>query len=161
MTGLPSIPKRQTMLKKMISIFAAAALLGACSAMPAGGGSASGAAGATVAAEKLRLAMVNPDRAALEALVSEDLSYGHSGGKIDTRTSFIADLLSGASDFVSIDIADQTVKQVQGVVLVRHTLSAATNDSGKPGTVTLKVLQVWQEQGGQWKLLARQAVRPA
>jgi len=42
---------------------------------------------------------------------------------------------------------------------VRHTLSGETLDSGKPGTVNLKVLQIWQKQGGAWKLLARQAVK--
>jgi hypothetical protein len=44
--------------------------------------------------------------------------------------------------------------------IVRHTLTADTNDSGKPGKVSIKILGVWQKQGGDWKLLARQAVRP-
>ncbi len=137
------------------------AALAACSAMPQGGGmSADGGAGAAAAAEKLRVAMVDPTRPALDALVADDLSYGHSGGKVDTKASFISDLLDGTSDFVTIAITDQTVKVVKDVALVRHTLSAKTNDSGKPGNVTIKILQVWQQQGGQWKLLARQAVRP-
>ena len=138
------------------------AALAACSAMPQGGGStlADGGAGAAAAAEKLRVAMVDPTRPALDALVADDLSYGHSGGKVDTKASFISDLLDGKSDFVTIAITDQTVKVVKDVALVRHTLSAQTNDSGKPGNVTIKILQVWQQQGGQWKLLARQAVRP-
>ena len=42
----------------------------------------------------------------------------------------------------------------------RHTLSGTTNDGGKPGNVTIKVLTVWQKEGSQWRLLARQAVRP-
>lgn len=138
------------------------AALAACSAMPQGGGSAAadGGAGAAAAAEKLRVAMVDPTRQALDALVADDLSYGHSGGKVDTKASFISDLLDGKSDFVTIAITDQTVKVVKDVALVRHTPSAQTNDSGKPGNVTIKILQVWQQQGGQWKLLARQAVRP-
>ena len=114
----------------------------------------------TAAVEKLRLAMVDPTREALSALVADELSYGHSGGKVDTKTSFIADLLSGASDFVTIAITDQTVSIVGNDAIVRHTLSADTNDAGKPGKVTIKILGVWQKQAGQWKLLARQAVRP-
>ena len=69
-------------------------------------------------------------------------------------------LLSGASDFVTIAITDQTVKIVGNSAIVRHTLTADTNDSGKPGKVTIKILGVWQKQAGEWKLLARQAVRP-
>jgi hypothetical protein len=113
-------------------------------------------------AEKLRLAMIDPTRESLSPLVAEDLSYGHSGGKVDTKTSFMSDLLDGKSDFVSIAITDQTVKLVgSDLAIVRHTLAAETNDSGKPGKVMLKVLGVWQKQSGQWKLLARQAVRPS
>ncbi len=118
-------------------------------------------AGALAAAEKLRLAMIDPSRPALEALVADGLSYGHSGGRIDTKARFIADLMDGKSDFVGIAIADQTAELSQDVAVIRHTLTGQTNDGGKPGNVTIKVLQVWQLQDGQWKLLARQAVRPA
>ena len=103
--------------------------------------------------------MVDPDRAALDALVADDLSYGHSGGKVDTKSSFIADLLNGNSDFLNITISDQSVKVLKDVAVVRHTLTGQTLDSGKPGAVNLKVLQVWQQQNGQWRLIARQAVR--
>ena len=143
------------MLKKLFAILAFTALLGGCSTM-----APATEAGVAAAAEKLRLLMVDPNRAALEALVADELSYGHSGGKVDTKASFIADLLSGASDFVTIMISDQTIRMSGNVAMVRHTLSATTNDNGKPGSVTIKILQVWQQQGGQWKLLARQAVRP-
>ena len=46
------------------------------------------------------------------------------------------------------------------MAVVRHTLAGATNDRGTPGNVTIKVLTIWQKDGGQWCLLARQAVRP-
>lgn len=113
------------------------------------------------AAERLRLAMIDPTPAALAALVADDLSYGHSGGRVDTKDSFIGDLVAGKSDFVTITITDQTIKVVGNSAIVRHTLTADTNDSGKPGKVQIKILGVWQQQGGQWKLLARQAVRAA
>ena len=115
-----------------------------------------------VAAEVLRVAMIDPTREKLEGLVADELSYGHSGGRVDTKASFVADLLSGVSDFVTITITDQNIKVIDGnTAIVRHTLSADTNDSGKPGKVSLKVLGVWHKQGDTWKLLARQAVRPA
>jgi len=144
-------------LKRWIAIMAMALVAG-CAAGP--GSPADELQAVTAAAEKLRLAMIDPTREALSALVADELSYGHSGGKVDTKTSFIADLLSGASDFVTIAITDQTVKIVGNDAIVRHTLTADTNDSGKPGKVTIKILGVWQKQAGEWKLLARQAVRP-
>ena len=146
-------------LKKIILAAAAAALFAGCAAQPGMPGADTQAAVAA-AAEKLRLAMVDPDAAVLAAMVADDLSYGHSGGKVDTKASYIADLMSGASDFVTITISDQSVKVVDGgTAIVRHTLTADTLDSGKPGKVAIKVLGVWQKQNGQWKLLARQAIR--
>lgn len=115
----------------------------------------------TAAAEKLRVAMVDPDQATLSGLVADALSYGHSGGRIDTKTSFIGDLLDKKSDFVSINITEQTVNVSGDVAVIRHTLAGETLDNGKSGTVLLKVLQVWQKQGGNWKLIARQAVKAA
>lgn len=147
------------MLKKLILIAAATAVLAGCAGM-SGGSSAADAPAVAAAAERLRVAMIDPTPATVGALVADDLSYGHSGGKVDTKTSFIADLMSGASDFVTITISDQTIKLVDNVAIVRHTLTADTNDSGKPGKVSIKILGVWQKQGGEWKLLARQAVRP-
>jgi len=146
-------------LTRLIStaLLAAAAFAAGCSSIPGVGDN--GPAAVTAAAERLRVAMVDPTRDALNVLVADELSYGHSGGKVDTKQSFIDDLISGASDFVNITITDQTVKVAGDTAIVRHTLAAATNDSGKPGNVNLKILQVWQRQGGQWKLLARQAVR--
>ena len=114
------------------------------------------------AVDDLNKAMIAADRAKLEMLTADAMSYGHSAGKVDTKTSFINDLMDGKSDFVTIAITEQTIKVIDNVAIVRHTLTADTNDSGKPGKVSIKILGVWQQQGagGDWKLIARQAVRP-
>ena len=138
-----------------------AALAGCATGAAATDSSASAEQSVAAAAEKLRVAMIDPTPAAPTALVADDLSYGHSGGRVDTKDSFIGDLIAGKSDFVTIAITDQTIKVVGNTAIVRHTLTADTNDSGKPGKVQIKILGVWQQQGGQWKLLARQAVRVA
>ena len=147
------------LIKKLFLIAASAVVFTGCALMPAGGG-ASDQASVAAAAERLRIAMVDPTAAALGALVADDLSYGHSGGRVDTKDSFIGDLVAGKSDFVSITITEQTIKVVGGdTAIVRHTLAADTLDSGKPGKVALKILGIWKKQGNDWKLLARQAVR--
>jgi len=138
-----------------------AALAGCATGAAATASSASTEQAVAAAAEKLRVAMIDPTPAALTALVADDLSYGHPGGRVDTKDSFIGDLIAGKSDFVTIAITDQTIKVVGNTAIVRHPLTADTNDSGKPGKVQIKILGVWQQQGGQWKLLARQAVRVA
>jgi ketosteroid isomerase-like protein len=110
--------------------------------------------------EKLRAAMLHPgDRTALDRLVLDELSYGHSNGKVQDKAEFIGALVSGESDFISIALSDQSVKISGDTAVVRHTLVAVTNDSGKPGNVSLKILMVWKKHDGRWRLLARQAVR--
>lgn len=110
--------------------------------------------------ERLRTAMINGDRAALEDIASEKLSYGHSSGVIENKPEFVEKIASGKSDFVTIDLADQSITVSGKTAIVRHKLSAKTNDGGKPGEVNLLVLLVFQKENKTWKLLARQAVRP-
>jgi hypothetical protein len=111
------------------------------------------------AAEKLRLAMISGNKADLENIVMDQLSYGHSGGHVDDKTEFVQKLAGGGSDFVTIDISEQTVHVVKKTGIVRHTLVAETNDNNKPATVHLKILLIFVKDDGKWKLLARQAVK--
>ena len=111
------------------------------------------------AVEQLRKAMIDGDSAMLEKLTLPELSYGHSGGHIDNKRDFVDKIVSGKSDFVTLEFANQTIAVSKNVAIVRHTLNAKTNDSGKPGEVHLGVMLIWQKLNGQWKLLARQAVK--
>ncbi len=111
------------------------------------------------AVEQLRKAMVDGDAVTLDKLASPDLSYGHSGGAIDDKKIFIDKLVSGKSDFVTIDLTEQKIQVTGKTAIVRHKLDATTHDNGKSGEVHLKVMSVWQRINGHWKLLARQAVK--
>ena len=109
--------------------------------------------------EALRKAMVDADSSMLDMLAAVELSYGHSSGTVENKKEFIAKIISGKSDFISIDLTNQTISVSGKTAIVRHKLDAATNNDGKPGEVHLLVLLVWQKQHGEWKLLARQAVK--
>lgn len=111
------------------------------------------------AVDKLKNAMVSGDRQALEEVAANDLSYGHSSGKLEDKATFVETIASGKSDFVSIDLKNQTVKITGKTAIVRHELHAKTNDGGKPGEVHIGIILVWQKQGKDWKMLARQAYK--
>jgi ketosteroid isomerase-like protein len=111
------------------------------------------------AVESLRKAMIDPDKNTLDKLTCTELSYGHSAGKIEDKAAFMNALLSGSSDFVTIDLTEQTIKIAGNNAIVRHILKGTNNDGGKPGAPHLYVLLVWQKQNGSWKLLARQAAK--
>ena len=115
----------------------------------------------TAAVEQLRKAMISADGTLLGQLAHDELTYGHSGGQMQNKQEFIASFTSGDSVFVDIEITGQTVRIIGNTAIVRHILSASTNDKGKgPGSVKISILLVWVSNDEQiWQLVARQAVR--
>jgi ketosteroid isomerase-like protein len=109
--------------------------------------------------ETLRKAMVDADKAALENIAAEELSYGHSTGRIEDKAAFVDVIVSGKNDFVKIEVTDLTIKIVGNTAIVRHKLTGDTANDGKPATINLGLLMVWQKQKNEWKLLARQGFK--
>jgi ketosteroid isomerase-like protein len=111
------------------------------------------------AVEALHKALVAADGNTLRNLTVDELSYGHSGGRIEDKKMFLDSAVSGTFRYVSIDATNQTIKVAKKAAVVRHRLSIKANSNGTPTDLNLGVLQVWQKRGGSWKLLARQAVK--
>lgn len=103
--------------------------------------------------------VINPDRNALDMLVSADLSYGHSAGKVENKEQFIDFLFNGPFKFTSINTADQTVKVSGKNAVVRHIFIGKATNNGVPTDIRVGNLMIWRKEGGHWKLLARQAFR--
>ena len=111
------------------------------------------------AVNQLKTAMISGVSEELNAIVSNKLSYGHSGGHVEGKKEFIEKIASGKSDFITIDLTEQTIQISGKTAIIRHTLNATTNDNGKTGTVKLKILLVFQKEKRKWVMLARQAVK--
>lgn len=109
---------------------------------------------------QLKDAMLSGQEASLIAISSKHLTYGHSNGVIEDQKAFVFALASGNNNFTSINLSDQTVDVLGKIALVRHNLTGNTHNKGaEPATVNLGVLMVWQKEGKNWKLLARQAFK--
>ena len=113
------------------------------------------------AVDDLSKAMIAADKAKLEALVAEQLSYGHSGGRIETKAMFVNVFVSKKSVYKSIAITEPTVAVAGNNAVARHVFAVEFESDGKPGSAKVGVMQVWTKEGGVWKLLARQAFRLA
>lgn len=112
------------------------------------------------AIRQLSQAMIDANQIKLDELTSEKLSYGHSSGLIEDKDAFITAIIDGKSGFITIDLTEQTISISNNVAIVRHKLSADTDNKGQePGHVNLGVMQVWQKDKGKWLLLARHATR--
>lgn len=142
---------------------AAAALLASGTAIlarnPALANSADVAA-VEAAVSNLTKAMLGADRAKLEALTASQLSYGHSSGKLETQKEYVDVVADKKTVYKSIDLSKQTVAIAGNNAIVRHAWeSESGTGDGKWNVSKIGVLQVWQKQGSDWKLLARQAFR--
>ena len=111
------------------------------------------------AVESLRKAAMAKDRGQFEALMSEQLSYGHSAGRIETKKQFIDVATASKTVYKSMTQTEQNNKVVGNNAIVRNILTIEGEREGKPYTTKIGVLMVLQKEQGVWRLLARQAFR--
>jgi hypothetical protein len=142
-------------------IAAGAFVLGAAALLPSSPSFAESADATAVAdaVAALTKAMLAGDKAQLEALVADQLSYGHSGGVVQDKAVFVDVIASKKTVYKSIVLTDQTVAVAGNDAIVRHAWSSESVSDGKSTMSKIGVLQVWQKQGTAWKLLARQAFK--
>lgn len=109
--------------------------------------------------EKLRVAMISGNKADLENLVWDNLTYGHSNGNVQDKAAFVTALSTKASDFKTIELSEVSVVIAGHTAIVRHLLRANTNDGGIPGKANLGIVLVWEKRAEEWRLLARRAFK--
>jgi hypothetical protein len=108
------------------------------------------------AVEALRKALLTADKGQLEKLAAEQLSYGHSDGRVQTKAEFIDGVMRRKAIVKSLSFPELTVAVVGDAAVVRHLYVSDSETDGKPANIRIGALQVWQKQDGNWKLLARQ-----
>ena len=111
------------------------------------------------AVENLRKAMFERNVKQFEALISENVSYGHSAGRIENKQEFIKAALANKAVMKSLAFTDQTVKITGNHAVVRNTYNGVSELDGKTNTTKIGVLLVWAKEDGTWRLYARQAYR--
>jgi hypothetical protein len=121
--------------------------------------SASAGAGVGKAVEGLRKAMIEADKGGLNSLLSPQLSFGHSNGVVQTKAEFMDSVLGRKEVFKSIALTNQSIKAIGSSAVVRQTFASNLELEGKPLSVVLGELQVWQASGNGWQMIARQAFK--
>lgn len=111
------------------------------------------------AVEELRKAVLAQDKAKLEALAAEQLSYGHSSAVVQNKAEFINGVMTRKARVKTIEFPELKIGFSGDAAIVRHLYVSESETDGKPDSVKIGVLAVWQKQGGGWKLLARQGYK--
>ena len=111
-------------------------------------------------AEKDRFAaMVKGDRAALEKLLADDLTYTHSTALLENKEQFLKSVTSGNIDYVSIvpSEADWKIRVNGNTAVVNGVAAVNVIDTGKDRKIRIRFTTVQANRGGAWQLLAWQS----
>jgi len=111
------------------------------------------------AVDHLTQAMLHKNIPALSALTADNLTYGHSSGKIQDKKAFIADIETGKSAFKTLEMQNQTITLSGDTALVRHHFSAQALKGTEVVPTEIENFQIWQKQHGKWLLIGRQAYK--
>jgi hypothetical protein len=104
-------------------------------------------------------AMVDRNGQTLDKLTADEMTYGHSSGKMEDKQAFIKEIVDGPYDYLTITNPEQTITIAGKNAVVRHRFNVQATNDGAPASLTLGVLMVFQKQGKAWKLLARQGYK--
>jgi hypothetical protein len=97
-------------------------------------------------------AVVKQDKAALERLLADDLSFVHSNGTtIQTKAEYISAVTKGAPGYESLSLSDMSAR-VYGKTAVLSAFIDTKHVGRDPFRV--RTLQVFVETNGQWQLAA-------
>ena len=107
------------------------------------------------AVDALRKAILAQDKAKLETLAAEQLSYSHSDARLEDKAKFIDSIMTRKAVIKSIEFPELTVAIVGNNAIVRHLWVSESELDGKVTNTKIGVLQVWLKQDSSWKLLAR------
>jgi hypothetical protein len=140
------------MMKKLILCFAC------CSLAFAAKSSDSAEKDVLAAMDALKQAMIHKDGAALEKLLSSDLTYTHSGGQEQTKADVIQSITSGKSITEALEYTGTTVRIYGKIALVKGKVDLSHS---KTNIVHMNILHVWEKTPQGWQLVARQATRLA
>jgi len=109
--------------------------------------------------EALRKASLVPDKAKLEQLFSDQMSYGHSSGKVENKAEVINGMVNRKSVVKSLDFPELKIAVVGNSGVARHLYVSESEMEGKPTSTKIGVLQLWQKHDANWKLLARKGYK--
>jgi hypothetical protein len=99
------------------------------------------------------------DSVTLNGLLASELTYGHSGGKIEDRQEALHNATTNGNVYSELAMKDFKVFYKGKSAIVRYTVSFVQTTNGTPTKLTLGMLQVWVKENKKWKLTARQAVK--
>ena len=107
--------------------------------------------------EMLRNGILTQDAAMLEAVTAPELSYSHSKGQIEDRSTFIANATGPNVQPILLDYTDVTIQVIENVAIVRLHMQSKTRlvKSNSIIQSSLHLAMTWLNRDDRWVLLSR------
>ncbi len=147
-----------TMTRRELAAAGALALGAAALVAPAAADAAEEEA-VSQAVEALRKAVFDQDKAKIEGLVADQLTYGHSSAVVQTKAEMVNGVMTRKAKLKSLEYPELKVTVAGNAAWARHLYVSESELDGKTNSIKIGILEVWQKQGGGWKLLARQGYK--
>ena len=104
-------------------------------------------------------ALTKSDVGALEKLYDETLIYTHSNGKVDTKSTYISAIKSGATKYEAMKRDDIKVTVYGQTAVVSCHWDVHILAQGNKIDMNTRYLHVYIQQKDGWKLVAHQSTR--
>jgi hypothetical protein len=104
-------------------------------------------------------AMAEKDIAALNRLLADDLIYTHSSARLDTKTSLIGAMQSGATVYTAVEPSDVVAQDLGDAVVLTGVAAISVNSGGNPNSFRVRFTDVYANKGGQWQMVTWQSTR--
>ncbi len=103
---------------------------------------------------------VKKDSLVLAGLFLDQLTYGHSSGKIERRKEALHNIIHNASVYENVQLRGEEAWVKNKTAVTRYLLTAIEKKAdGSSSPLRLHIVLVWAKEKKDWKLLSRQAVR--
>lgn len=111
------------------------------------------------AAEKARCAaMVAGDIAVLGAMLDEALQFHHATGAVDDKVAFLAKMAAGRIVYAGIAWSEERVTALApDAALLTGRMTTDVRVEGTDKRLNNRVITVWRQAAGGWRLLAFQS----
>jgi ketosteroid isomerase-like protein len=138
---------------------AGAAVLGTSSLLRNTSALAADDAAVGAAVEELRKASLAADKAKLTALADNQISYGHSDGRVQSKAEMLEGFATRKATVKSVDFPELKIAVAGDTAVSRHLWVSESELDGKTTNTKIGVIECWHKQGADWKLLGRQGFK--
>lgn len=104
-------------------------------------------------------ALTDQDTAALDQILSDDLTYTHSSAHVDTKATYIASIRSGELKYVSIVPDELKVRVYGSAAVITGRAEFKSESHGQAATMQLRFTDTYVRQNGHWQMVAWESTR--